>query len=482
MVLFRKISKNLRWSRALLLLLSMIVYTNGQLVKAQGDTLALCEYDAQLRAINLPLVEVWTIDGVEPTATIVTAPEGMWGTTLRDNEYVYGRMRMSINGETIYDSGDSGMRIRLRGNSSGAEEKKPYKVKLSKKKDLLFRGESKYEEKNWVLQRLYDELLMKIFTGLKVGLLVGLEWEPQWEYVNVVVNGEYKGDYLLLESVERDKGRLNIDKSGYIIEDDAYWWNEDVYFKSDMLYPQVGYTFKYPETEDLNDSIIGNIRDFIFDFEDVLDAHADVSQYIDIPNWAAWLLAQDILSQNDSGGTNRYIYKKDYDPEDPCGTKLQMGPLWDFDASLGATDSWAAIHNRHYSFYYDRLLQREDFNSSYVSQWEEIRETLYDDVVTHLREINECKGEAIDKSRAMNMLLYIEDEVTPFEEKVGNVSQWLEERIAWLDSQLLPDNIDASTVTKPSPMIYDIYGRLLPQNEKLDRGIYIIDGKKVYVQ
>ena len=100
----------------------------------------------------------------------------------------------------------------------------------------------------------------------------------------------------------------------------------------------------------------------------------------------------------------------------------------------------------------------------------------------HLQEINECKGEAIDKSRAMNMLLYPEDEVTPFEEKVGNVSQWLEERIAWLDSQLLPDNIDASTVTKPSPMIYDIYGRLLPQNEKLDRGIYIIDGKKVYVQ
>ena len=474
---------NLQWQYALVpLFLSMAIFVGGQPAKAQSDTLSLSVYDAQLRAINLPLVEIWTVDGVEPTATIVPAPEGMWGTTLRDREYVYGRMRMSINGEVVYDSGDSGMKIRLRGNSSGAEEKKPYKVKLVQKEDLLFRGESKYEDKDWVLQRLYDELLMKIFTGLKVGMLVGLEWEPQWEYVNVVVNGEYKGDYLLLESVEREKGRIDIDKSGYIIEDDAYWWNEDVYFKSDRLYPQVGYTFKYPETEDLNDSIIGNIRDFIFEFEDALVGHADISWYIDIPNWAAWLLAQDILSQNDSGGTNRYLYKRDYDPEDPYRTKLQMGPLWDFDASLGATDSWAAIHNRHYSFYYNRLLQRDDFNSSYVAQWEEIRETLYDDVVTHLREINECKGEAIDKSRAMNMLLYPEDEVTPFEEKVGNVCQWLEERIAWLDSQLLPDNIDASTVTKPSPMIYDIYGRLLPQNEKLDRGIYIIDGKKVYVQ
>ena len=211
-----------QWMRILVVsLLCMAIFTNSQSARAQGDTLALCVYDNQLRAINLPLIEIWTIDGIEPTATIVPAPEGMWGTTLRNNEYVQGRMRMSINGEVMYDSGDSGMKIRLRGNSSGAEEKKPYKVKLVQKEDLLFRGESKYKEKDWVLQRLYDELPMKVFTGLRVGTLVGLEWEPQWEYVNVVLNGEYKGDYLLLESVERDKGRLDIDKSGYIIEDDA---------------------------------------------------------------------------------------------------------------------------------------------------------------------------------------------------------------------------------------------------------------------
>ena len=157
-----------------------------------------------------------------------------------------------------------------------------------------------------------------------------------------------------------------------------------------------------------------------------------------------------------------------------------MGPLWDFDASLGATDSWAAIHNRSYSFYYNRLLQREDFSSCYTSQWEDIRETLYDDVVSYLREISEYKGEAIDKSRIMNTLLYPDDEVTPFEEKVDGVSKWLEDRIAWLNSQLLPDNINASTTISPSPIVYDIYGR--PQNGNLDRGIYIIDGKKVYVR
>lgn len=462
------------------LLLCATLFGSGQSVKAQGDTPPSCVYDSDLRAINLPLIEIWTIEGSDPTATIVPAPEGMWGITLRDNEYVQGRMRMSINGEVIYDSGDGGMKIRLRGNSSGAEAKKPYKVKLTEKEDLLFRDDSKYKDKDWVLQRLYDELPLKIFTGLKVGKLVGLEWEPQWEYVNVVLNGEYKGDYLLLESVEREKGRIDIDKSGYIIEDDAYWWNEDVYFKSDMLYPQVGYTFKYPDTEDLNDSIIGNIRDFIFEFEDVLEAHGDISQYIDIPSWAAWLLAQDILSQNDSGGTNRYIYKEDYDPNDPYRTKLLMGPLWDFDASLGATNMWAAIHNRAYSFYYNRLLQREDFWSCYTSQWEEIRETLYRDLVTYFHGVSESIGEEINKSRAMNLLLYPDDEVTLFQERVDNVSKWLSDRINWLDSQLLPNGITPNTTTRPLPMVYDLYGR--PQGGNLERGLYIIDGKKVYVR
>lgn len=480
-ILNTKVIKS-RWIRTLaVLFLFVTIFTNIQSAKAQNDTLSPCNYDTQLRAINLPLVEIWTIDGTEPTGTIVPAPEGMWGTTLRDNEYVQGRMRMSILGEVIYESGPSGMKIRLRGNSSGTEEKKPYKVKLMQKEDLLFRGESKYKDKDWVLQRLYDELPLKIFIGLKVGKLVGLEWEPQWEYVNVVLNGEYKGDYLLLESVEREKGRVDIEKSGYIIEDDAYWWNEDVYFKSNMLYPQVGYTFKYPDTEDLNDSIIGNIRNFVLDFEQALEKNADISQYIDIPNWAAWLLAQDILSQNDSGGTNRYIYKKDYDPENPYRTKLQMGPLWDFDASLGSTDLWAAIHNRNYSFYYTRLLTREDFTSSYISQWEEIRETLQKDIVAYLQEIIDSKGEDMDKSRAMNCLLYPYDEVTSFQEKVDNVSRWLEKRIDWLDNQLLSNNITTSTIANPS-LVYDIYGRPLPQNGNLCKGLYIINGKKVYIR
>ena len=195
-------------------------------------------YDSTLRKIPLPLIEICTTNGQEPTGTHVMAPEGLWGIGLRDNEYVDGHMRLSVGDSTLY-TGE--MQIRLRGNTSSYYgDKKPYKIKLSQKSDLLFRGESQYEDKDWVLLRVYEGFPIRLLVGQMVGQTVGLGWHPKWEYINLVINGDYKGDYILIESIEREKGRLNIGATGYLIEDDAYWWNEEIYFKGNMLVHQTG--------------------------------------------------------------------------------------------------------------------------------------------------------------------------------------------------------------------------------------------------
>ena len=62
----------------------------------QYATMPKCRQDSALREINLPILEIWTVGGVEPTATNVEAPPGMWGTSIIDNEYVYGRMIISL--------------------------------------------------------------------------------------------------------------------------------------------------------------------------------------------------------------------------------------------------------------------------------------------------------------------------------------------------------------------------------------------------
>lgn len=475
------------------LFILIICCSMGKSVGLHANTsLSSSQYDSLLQKIQVPLVEIWTTDGTEPTGNHITAPEGLWGIGLTDNEYVTGQMRMSLNGSTLYESGKyvediSGVRIKLRGNTSSYYwEKKPYKIKLSKKADLLFRNESRYKDKDWVLLRVYDGFLTRFFTGNQLGKLIGLGWQPQWEYVNLVINGDYKGDYILIESVEKEKGRINIDDTGYIIEDDAYWWNEDVHFKGNILTHQTGYTFKYPDTDDINDSIINNIKNYILEFEELLVNDGNITTHIDMSSFAAWLLAQDILGQGDSGGTNRYLYKKDFNPANPSETPLQMGVLWDFDATFKCVNTWSHIHGMSYSFYFTKLLKRQDFYSTYITLWKNMRDTLPDELIGYLYTINQLKGIAINESRQMNKQRW-NDNITALATEIENAAFWLKERFEWIDAQLLSDveNIENLPALKEtiSTTIYDLSGRIVNSREgTLQKGIYIMNGKKVVIR
>lgn len=468
-----------------ILVLLIFFYTFTSEISSQdNNTLQKCKQDSILRDINLPLLEIWTNDGIEPTGTNITAPDGLWGVSLINNEYVYGRMKISLKDSLIYDSDDNGIRIRIRGNTSSIWEKRPYKIKLSKSADLLFRDES-YKDKDWVLKSVYDGLITKVYIGLNIGRQVGLEWEPECTLVNLVINGKYRGDYILTETIEREKCRLNIDKSGYLIEDDAYWWNEDVYFKTKILPNQVGYTFKYPDSEDLNDSIIENIRNYICDFEDTLLNNGNISEYIDIKSWTAWLLAQDILGQSDAGGTNRFIYKENYDTLHPNSTLLKMGPLWDFDRSLVINDKWSNIHIQEYSYYFRRLLQRDDFFKSYIALWENIKENIVNELTEYLYSNLDSYRQDINKSRILNKEIFpFDDKFTPIEEEIDSTINWVYNRVDWISEQLRKET-SVETIENDitnDKKIYNLYGQELPSDKNLPKGIYIINGKKVLIK
>ena len=189
---------------------------------AVGDSMMVLE---DIISKGLPVLYIQTVDSEEPTCDYVSAPPGCMGKTIANATKVPGRMIIYqwIDGmdSVLYDSGDyvedvSGMTIKIRGNTSAYYEKKPYKIKLQKKKDLLFRGdEATYKDKEWLLLK-YDYLL--ILAGFKVNEMLGLPWTPQLHFVSVVLNDRYRGLYMLCESVKRNPDcRINVDKnSGYI--------------------------------------------------------------------------------------------------------------------------------------------------------------------------------------------------------------------------------------------------------------------------
>ena len=391
---------------------------------------------SQIIGNKLPVLYVQTVDSEEPTYEMVYAPAGCMGATSNADK-VPGRLtvykRIADMDSVLYDSGDyeedvSGMTIRVRGNTSASEPKKPYKIKFQKKFDLLFRGnDSIYKDKEWVL--LHDDHLFTS-TAFRVSRFLGMPWTPAWTYVNVVINSKYRGIYLLCESVKRNpKCRLDVDKNtGFIFEKDAYWWNEDVYVTSNSA-PSYNYTFKYPDDEDITEEQLTYMQGLV----NVLEASLVANNYpevIDVTSFAKWCLVHDITGTKDGGGANRYYSKYDTLPE----SKIMMPLVWDFDLAERSGDAWSRCHTKFMNELFTNT--NRAFVSEFVKVWCQIRETLVDEMSRQLNAfMNSELGYGMENSYKLNNAAYNNNNY--FVNHISSRKLWFKTRYNWLDGKIL---------------------------------------------
>lgn len=401
---------------------------NGNISDGQQKSALFLNWD---NLPQLPVMSITTMNGEEPTYVESEKPEGCWGASVTGNEYVTGQLLLSENGKTMVHTE---MKFRIRGNTSAYSVKKPYKIKLDKAIDLLQRGNEIYCDTDWSLLSCGTDL--RTLVGLYVSELCQLEWQPAFQFVNVIINGDWKGCYLLIESVGKGKGRCNISDEGFLIENDAYWWNADgVYFKTENQIYQLGYTFQYPSSLEVTYETIEKIQNYLNDFEIALYDNDDAySEYIDIHSFASWILVHDIMGSSDGGGTNMYLYKYDFDIDNPTSTKIKMGPAWDFDSSYGTEGEWAAIH-RYNFLYANQLFAFEDFKDAYRNQWGAISDTLSSKVTSYVNEMLNSQGEALQDSWNLDAerwnydTLHVDDEV-------HQISEWFSSRTDWINSAI----------------------------------------------
>ncbi len=327
---------------------------------------------SRITRFGLKVFDIELVDNTWPTCDYVEAPTGCWGESITNATKVPGRLRVYEGAEVVYDSGDyledvSGITLKIRGNTTAWHNKKPYKIKLQKKADLLMRDSIDGRDKNWVLIR--DENL-KAMMGFEVNRQLGMMWTPGYQFVNVIINGQYEGLYMLLESVKRNTDcRLNVSKQGYIFEHDPYFWNEPLFLPS--IWQEMKYTFKYPEPEDFtaNDStyMTALLRNMEASYR-----RNDYPDIIDVQSFAAWTLAHDILGTWDFAGTNKFYLK--YDQSDT--SRVVMPLLWDFDSTEADSTSWSRTHIGIMS----RLFANPNrtFVDAYVKLWQQVSPTLYE--------------------------------------------------------------------------------------------------------
>lgn len=371
------------------ILLSLFLCMFSQIIVAQDYHPGI----EKLLASGLPLVEIVTVGGEEPTCEAVEAPEGCMGIGKINTTKVPSRMTIIKGEELLYDSGEyekgvSGLMLSIRGNTSATLGlKKPYKIKLQKKDDLLFRGDKFYKDKEWGLLKCENRKFLNSLVGYKVNEMTGLQWTPHFIYVNLVINGDYKGIYMLSETVKDSKARLSVDKdSGYIIEYDAYWWNEDLSLPAGkfVIWNSMRYTFKYPDADNITQEQLDYIQGRVEDMENSITA-GNYDQYIDVSSFAAWLIAHDILGDSDGCGSNIFLTLYNGDME----SKFQMGNIWDLDAVEQVEDDWAAIHSL-YGYYFRWLFESKNkvFLNTYKNKWDELSSFFVDEMNYFLDEFS----------------------------------------------------------------------------------------------
>ena len=458
----------------LILLLSLTMHS----VSAASDSLNNDE-ERPMFVLNIS-----TVDEVEPTCDYVFPPEGAFGISITNAVKVPGRAVITVGTDTLFDTGTyekgtSGMTIKIRGNTSAYYyEKKPFKIKLQKKADMLVRGDSRYADKDWALICDGDNTF-NTMIGLKVAQLMDLGWVPAYHYVHLFMNGNYRGIYMLIETVERNADcRIDVDKNtGYIIERDAYWWNEDIFFRTPM---KKEYTFKYPDSDDLKPEQLTYIQSAVEAMEESI-SNGTYRNTIDVKSFARWLLAHEILGTRDSGGANIYLKKAD----NTAATKFTMCTLWDFGSIMKMDNDWAGVHNDF--FYFTELFSDPDsyFTWQFKKLWTTEALRVFDAIEQYLYQFKQSNlAYYLNTARKYDQMRWNYTYDNTVENDIDQAIAWFKNRKTWLQQAM--DTLTVSTGINNMPQTetytnctYDLQGRQVHSRQKMQRGLYIRDGKKM---
>ena len=221
----------------------------------------------------------------------------------------------------------SGTEIRGRGNASWNFEKKPYRLKFDKKQSPLGAPAS---AKKWTLISNHgDKTLMRNILAFEVSRRVGQPYTPFCHPVDLIINGEYRGCYQLCDQVEADEDRVPCE-DGYLIEIDAYAWDEEVMFASSSGIPV---TIKHPDEDDITDQQKKFINDYFNKFEaaalasNFTDPNNGYRKYLDLDSFLRNFIIGEFCANTDAFWSV-YMYK------DAADGKLYTGPTWDNDLSF----------------------------------------------------------------------------------------------------------------------------------------------------
>ena len=224
--------------------------------------------------------------------------------------------------------------IKLRGNSSLNSEKKPYLINFDEKTLVL---DMPANAKKWTLiPNMYDKTLMRNILGYKMSFIFGLKFSPSCRFIDLILNGDYVGNYMICDKIEVGKDRVDITKmdetciqepeisGGYLVQGTGSSWGMDPgTFKTDK---GITLSYEYPKAEDITEEQKIYLKNKLDEIE--AKVYENITENIDLESFARYFLVEDFSANQDGIFNSFYLYKERSDD------KIYFGPVWDFDLAF----------------------------------------------------------------------------------------------------------------------------------------------------
>lgn len=353
-----------------------------------------------------------------------------------------GKIRLYTDEGKIDYAGDLD-KISGRGNATWTNSpKKPYNIVLQKAGDLLEMGAAQ----KWILlANALDDTNLRNKIVLDFAKAIDLAYSPQGEWVDLYLNGEYAGLYLLCERNEVHPQRVDLSTSGsFLVSTDLeerLAQKKVDYIKTDN---QIALRLHYAAISKEKIRTVFQSAENAILAEDGIDSvtRKNWKELIDAESWAKKYLLEEAFGNLDAGLNSQFYY---YDG-DNNDKKIYAGPVWDYDMCMGNPSNEGLKYPSQYfagrkhiwgnnvSWLFE-LYQKDDFEKLVKDFYVQYRTMLIDMVENRVS----TYAYNIRNAAYMNAQRWNTSDEIGFDEYVKKLQEYMRQRVSFLDDIFIND-------------------------------------------
>ena len=406
-------------------------------------------------------------------------------TPILDSPRVLGTMKIIYNGSGIQNyvtdqtnanslNYNGRIDIEIRGSSSQALEKKGYGLTTRLANNVSNNNVSLLgmpSENDWILNGLaFDPSLIRDYISYAISRNMG-NYAPRTVYCELILNGDYRGLYLLQEKIKSDSQRVNITKitttqntlpelsGGYITKSDKDTSGDPIAWTMPSYVSGNNANFihdlpKPTEVTFQQDNYIRNEFNKLASTTSV-NNYSEINGYpsvIDIPSFVDFMLSNELGSNADGYHFSTYFHKERIG-------KLRAGPIWDFNLTYGNdlflwgfdrshTDVWqfADGGNDGAKFWKDLFLSPQ-FKCYLSKRWNEVTQVGKPMNLATLNAMIDTVVTLISPAVIREQTRW--DSVGIHLDQINGIKTFLSARIAWMNNNIGSFSSCNSIVTPP---------------------------------